>query len=60
MPDAPPATCHTVVSIAAPQYRGEILAALGIITDEIIAVTPAEVSAEKVSAVLSVKSVGIA
>ena len=35
MPDTPPATCHTVVSIDAPQYRDEVLAALGIITRDL-------------------------
>ena len=35
MPVTPPATCDTVVSIDAPQYRDEIFAALGIVTRDI-------------------------
>lgn len=35
MPVTPPATCHTVVSIDAPGYRDEILAALGIVTRDV-------------------------
>jgi len=35
VPVTPPAICDTVVSIDAPQYRDEILAALGIVTRDI-------------------------
>ena len=35
MPETPPATCHTVVMIDSPQYRDQIIAALGIVTRDI-------------------------
>lgn len=35
MPKTPPATCHTVVMIDSPQYREQIIAALGIVTRDI-------------------------